>query len=264
MRRYSAKLHLTTDEADLVANHPNSPHLRIGNFTENAISAFSQAFTQRREVVFGNSQSSSSGAFKVEVLHIDELNQLNFGDVCDIPDQRFHELDVHPGAYFFTHCREVANGLLQKGLNTLWLHVSELLIPLLDAKLANIMYYYHHPDQMPPHLTQDIVTEVIKSIRKVDEYLNYYIQPLNKYYAAILFEAALKLRQAFLDLRVLFLVVYCASLLILYVGVLAPTARSLSVAAEKTKSLILLLPSDAIHYAPSIHKYIDQHINIQE
>jgi len=141
--------------------------------------------------------------------------------------------------------------------------LTDLLTQLLTDNYSNFLYYLTNPASLPPQFTMKNVDGALQALRRVGEYINFWMGPLIKLSVAIIHETALKSLTTFRDIRVLLLVFYLGVLALLYALVLYPTAQSLSRDADKTKSLLLLLPPDVLRLIPSVSSYISDNISLE-
>ena len=107
------------------------------------------------------------------------------------------------------------------------------------------------------------VDGALQALRRVGEYINFWMGPLIKLSVAIIHETALKSLTTFRDIRVLLLVFYLGVLALLYALVLYPTAQALSRDADRTKSLLLLLSPDVVRNLSSISQYIEANYSLE-
>jgi len=93
-------------------------------------------------------------------------------------------------------------------------------------------------------------------------FINHFVTPLAYMMNGAIFDYGLSIMTDLKTIRIALLVAFIVALILLYLLVLYPTARSLRIDAGKTKSLLLLLPPDVINSgsASTVGQYINEHL----
>jgi len=90
-----------------------------------------------------------------------------------------------------------------------------------------------------------------------------FVAPLTHLMSAILVEKAKTDLESLENVRLALLIAYVVILTLVYLLLLYPTAQALSEDASKMKSLMLLVPIDALSRVPAIQLYIQEKISLE-
>ena len=112
--RHFTRLNAFTNYTALQIEDPYSPYLRAGNYINYGKSLLADAEKQQRAAVFGSAD--------IMFLDLPEINHILYEDPCKVKKERFEELDIQIGDYYWKNCGVVAEGVFKKGLYAMWLH----------------------------------------------------------------------------------------------------------------------------------------------
>jgi len=167
--------------------------------------------------------------------------------------------------YFFTNTSSI--------LDPAFIHLHLFSFLLLDSfsnylssKYQFYLAYLRDPASRPASIPESSVTELFYQLNLAGEYLNHFMTPLIRLMSAIIHEYGSEGAATFAQLLVVFFCSYAVLLFLMYILVLYPIAKSLSIDAAKTKSLMVMLPPDVVKHvfgANAANSYIQDNLSLE-
>jgi hypothetical protein len=163
--------------------------------------------------------------------------------------------------YLFQRCATISGGGLTKGLLGAVTYLTDSLPNLLAPDAERLLIYYIYSLPPPAGVTAARLQEVADLVYELDQLLNYYLSYF-LLYSGELFIADLDTDYDGTKVVLLvFVTLFSVFLLGFYLVMFKPMSAAISKTSNQAKSLMLILPPEAIAHIAAAKHYIDEQIS---